>query len=140
IARGPRPIVELHARHDEDATSREEVRLGPLEPPLEQRTNARLTARLLEGWRDDHRDEARDRLFEDGNLQVLLRREVREEPALRHPDVLGELADGQALEPKRARERDRGAKHRAPRLVAFAHASIIERPFYLSTRPSATLP
>ena len=113
----------LDARHHEDAAAGQELLLGPGEPVVDERADAGLAARLLERGHHDERDEARHGLLEDGDLQVLLRREVREEAALRHADVLGELADGEALEPDLRGERERRAEHRRPRLFALGAGS-----------------
>jgi len=71
----------------------------PCEPALEERAHAPLAA-----WRRQRRldhlvDEAPRRQLEHLDLQVLFRLEVREEPALRELEILGQTANGQALEP-----------------------------------------
>ena len=121
IARGTGPIVELDASHDEDAAARHEVLLRPGEPVVDERADARLAAGLLQRGGDDERDEALDRLVEDRDLEVLLGGEVGEEAALRHPHVLGELADGDALEADLRRERQRRAEDRRTCVFALGH-------------------
>ena len=70
-------------------------------------------------WRPaDSRDV---KIVEGLDLQRVLRREVREEPALGEVERVGEPADRHALEPDLAREPDGPLQDRVPRLLALPH-------------------
>ena len=72
----------------------------------------------LEGRADDLADEDVARGLDRGELQLLLRAEVREQPALAHREFRGEPTDGQPFEPLRRGDVDRDFKNGLARAVA----------------------
>src|SRR5258708_5339512 len=72
---------------------------GPAHPVLEERAQARQPARLAEGRKQYGSDEAARAGAQHVDLQLFPGMEVREQPALRHPELLRDVAQAQALEP-----------------------------------------
>ena len=86
------------------------------------RTRA-LSPRRGQGRPDDEVGEPLARPLERLELQRFLGLEVREQPALAHAGVLGELADGEPGEPDLGGDRDGVVEDRRLRLLALGHAT-----------------
>jgi hypothetical protein len=93
------PVVELGRGMHEDAAAGQTLVMLPFEPALEERTKTRLAARCAKCRFHNDISELLGCGRDDVDLQRFLRLEVREEPALRHPDVRGNAAEGDAFEP-----------------------------------------
>ena len=115
-----RLVVELGRGGDEDAAALEGLGL-PVEPAVEEGPDPRLSPRRGQRRPDDEVGEPLARPLERLELQRFLGLEVREQPALAHPRVLGELADGEAGEPDLGGDRDGGVEDRRPGLLALGH-------------------
>src|SRR5207253_271637 len=74
--------------------------------------------RRLEGRADDLADEDFARGLDGGELQLLLRAEVREESALAHRQLRGETPDGQTFKALLRRDVDGGFENGLPRALA----------------------
>src|SRR5258706_1144223 len=85
------------------ATAWEVRALRPADPVLEQHPQALHATRGLQRRPEDLIGEHARRLFERCELEILLRPEMREEPALGQARLLGERADGERFEPATAR-------------------------------------
>ena len=129
VARGSGPVVQLDGRRDEHAAAGQPALLRPLAPVPEERAQARLPAGRPERGLDDDLDEARGRILENGDLEALLRAEVREKAAFRELELVRELPDRQPFETRRARERGGAVQDRLTCVLAFAHGSNLERSF-----------
>ena len=127
VAHGARPVVVLHGGGDVDAAAVED--LLPAQPRVEQRADPGLAARGGER-RPDHRvDEPAAGVLERLQLELLLGAEVGEQPALAHLGALGELADGEALEPDLRGDLQRLVEDRGLGVLALAHVVKLARPF-----------
>jgi hypothetical protein len=91
--------------------------LRVVDPPVEQRAEPSHPGRLRHGGQHDGLGEDRPRGADRGQLQRLLRPEVREQAALADRQLLGEPADRDAVQPLDRREVDGAPQHRAPGLV-----------------------
>ena len=80
-------VVELDRSGNEETASGYLLRLRPVEPALKERTHPRLSARLCERGTHDLLDETVRRGLEDLHLQGFLGLEVREDAALREPQI-----------------------------------------------------
>ena len=129
VARGARPVVQLRGRGDEHAAAGQPALLRPQAPVRKEGAQTRLAARGLERRLDDDLHEPLRRVLEDGDLQALLRAEVREEAALGELELLGQLPDREPLEARLARDCGGPIQDRLPGDVALAHADNLERSF-----------
>jgi len=117
VARRTRSVIELNRGGHENTASRELI--APRKPPLEERYDSRLPTLGLERGRNHPSNEPVDCLAQNRDVEVFLRREMGEKTALRHPDLLGQAANGDPNQPVGAREVEGDAKHGALGLVAF---------------------
>ena len=63
-------------------------------------------------------------MLDDGRIERILGPKVREQAALRHPELFREPTDGQSLEPHARRERDRTVENGDPREGALARRGV----------------
>jgi hypothetical protein len=89
-----------------------------VEEPLDVGPEPRKTGRLVARGLDDELLEDRARRIDRGQLQLLLGAEVREQPALAHPDRVGQAREGQAFEPFDGRQARRLAQDRGTAALA----------------------
>ena len=121
VARGPVEVVQLRCGRDEKAAALEHVGLCPGQPALEQRPQPRLAARSLERRAHDPVHEQLGRVAQRLDLERLLRVEVREEPALREPELARQLPDREAVETAAAGRLRRALEDQLPGLAPLAH-------------------
>jgi len=95
----PRAIVHLAGSRGEDASTWQCSGSTPLQPPLEEDPEPGLAPRGLERGADDRLGEYLRCMLEHLDLQRFFRTEVGEESTLGELEVIGEGADGQALQP-----------------------------------------
>src|SRR5581483_2516890 len=128
LAHRARAIVVLGRRGEDGAAAGNVLpALEPGEPALEDGAQARQAGRLRHRRAEHRLLEARLRALERLHLQVLLRPEVREQPALRHAERGGEGADREAFQAALAGERQRLVEDRRARALALAqrHSGIL---------------
>ena len=121
VARRAGPVVQLAGGSDEHAAARA---VAPAQPGVEEGAHARLAARPGQRLDHDLLDELPRRLLDDLHLQGFLGAEVREQAALGQLELLGQAADGQALEPDHRGQGGGPFDDRLPGGLAFAHAAI----------------
>ena len=93
VADGARTGVELAHRGDEEAPAGEDALLDVVEEPLDVGPQPGHAGRRLARGLDHQLLEDRARRFDRGELQLLLGAEVREQPALAHPDRVGQARE-----------------------------------------------
>src|SRR5205814_6509559 len=98
---------------------------GPRQPVVEERSHAGLAPLGGEGGLHGGLDEALRGKFDDGELERLLGLKMREKAALRKPEVVGQLADGEPLETELGGKAHRALENRVPGQLAFAHGPYI---------------
>ena len=86
--------------------------LEVVEKRLAQRLEPRERGLDGLGRADDMRLEDLGRRLDGGELELLLRAEVGVHPALAHPDLGGQVAEGERLDPEGGRELGRGPQDR----------------------------
>src|SRR5207249_1526234 len=123
------PVVELGRGGHEGTAPGQAGRGLPLHPALEERADAPLAPRGSERRLDDLVDEASRGHLQHLNLKILLRLEVREEPALRQLEVVGEPADRQPLEADFRGQAERVHQDGLAGLLALPHGQKIVRSF-----------
>src|SRR5262249_15913858 len=125
------PIVELDRCAEQRATPVALLLRRPVEPCPEQAPESCGARRLAQRWQDHTRAEVLHDALEHGELEGLLRAEVREQTALRVARSLVEPADREPLEAVDARDRHGVAENRCARDLAFDHGrASYERSFF----------
>ena len=125
VAHRARAAVHLDRRVGEEAAAGERAALHVVEPAVEhaaQAGDAGLVALL--GVADHAVDEDRRGGAHGRDLQLLLRAEVGEQPALAHLELGRQAADRQALEALDGGDVDGGGEDRAARAVAADLAAV----------------
>src|SRR5919199_122235 len=107
VAHGARAAVKLRGGGGEKAASAEHPAAHVHEPDVAQLPQAREPPPCAEGRADDLAYEDFARGLDGGELQVLLGAEVGEEPALTHPHLGRQPADGQTFQALRRSYVDR---------------------------------
>jgi hypothetical protein len=110
VAHRARAVVELEGRLGEEAAARKHLPLGVVDHVVAERPHACQAAGSFAGRRDDLAHEHLRCMVDRRELELLLRAEVREEPALAHSRRLRQAADRERLEPLLGRERCRGVE------------------------------
>src|SRR6185436_6573181 len=133
--------VHLRKLRCEEAAARECV-LYVLQVVVAEAVDPLVCRGKLQRRRDNEFIEESSRRLERGELQLLLRAEVREETALAHPDDVREPPDREPVESLYGRELGRLAQDRAPAALTVAaksslracrtHSDKLARPFVYS--------
>jgi hypothetical protein len=107
VARAPGLVVELGGKPYKGTATGQALVAVPTNPAVKKHTQAGHAWIRRECRLDDSHPKAIDRYLEDLVLQFLLRSEVGEQPALRHPDVFREVTNRDPIQPLAARELER---------------------------------
>ena len=106
--------MHLDHRGGEEAAAGEDPPFQVVEESIHERDDRRSAGSGLERRMDHLPVERHPGRLDDGELERLLGAEVGIQPALAHAEVIGEAADGQAIESLDSRQGRRGRQDLGP--------------------------
>ena len=127
VADGPGAVAGLDRRRGEEAPARKDLSLEVAELVVAKCPDARQPLRGGAGRGDYFLDEDRGRVLRGGDLKLLLRPEVSEEPTLAHARRLGEPPDRKRLQALLCGQVPSSRENRLPCSLAlrFQHGRLI---------------
>lgn len=114
-------VVLAGCTEEETAAGHLAAFIDPRQPEIEEGTQARESGRVLLCRGENPLAKEGLRPMQNGTLQFVLRPEVGEEPALREPRSLCDIAEGERLETNLACQREGVGEDGLAGLLALAH-------------------